>query len=247
MTARTPRPAATPTEGTLLDGRVLYHQLSEGYRTGIEPVLLAATIPALPGQTVLEAGTGAGAGLLCLAARVPGLIGIGIERDPVMAGLARRNLAANGHAFTIMQADVTAAPAAGPVHHAFANPPWHEPGSSRSPEPRRAGATHRGQAGLTPWIESLAAAIDRKGTVSLALPAALAGQAMALLHDAGLGRLVLAPLWPRTGRPAKIVVIQARHGKGPSRIGPGLVLHGPGSAYTPEAEAILRGGAAFPL
>ena len=57
------------TEGTLLGGRVRYAQPARGYRTGIEPVLLAAAVPAVPGQAVLEAGTGAGAALLCLAAR----------------------------------------------------------------------------------------------------------------------------------------------------------------------------------
>ena len=61
-------------DGCLLDGRVRYAQPasgSDGYRTGIEPVLLAASIPAQAGQRVLEAGVGAGAGLICLAARVP--------------------------------------------------------------------------------------------------------------------------------------------------------------------------------
>ena len=83
------------TAGGLLDGRVRYDQPVDGYRTGLEPVLLAAAVPARTGQRVLEAGTGAGAGLLCLAARVPGVMGVGIEADADMAALARCNLAAN--------------------------------------------------------------------------------------------------------------------------------------------------------
>jgi tRNA1Val (adenine37-N6)-methyltransferase len=74
---------------------VSYRQPIDGYRTGIEPVLLAASVPARSGQRVVEAGTGAGAGLLCLLARVAGLSAIGIERDADMAALARRNLADN--------------------------------------------------------------------------------------------------------------------------------------------------------
>ncbi|HJS85951.1 MAG TPA: SAM-dependent methyltransferase, partial [Acetobacteraceae bacterium] len=58
------------TGGTLLGGRVRYAQPAEGFRSGIEPVLLAAAVPARPGECVLEGGSGAGAGLLCLAARI---------------------------------------------------------------------------------------------------------------------------------------------------------------------------------
>ena len=31
------------------------------------------------------------------------------------------------------------------------------------------------------------------------------------------------------------------------RLAPGLVLHGPGGGFTPEAEAVLRAGAALAL
>ena len=46
------------THGHLLDGRVRYAQPAKGFRSGIEPVLLAASIPARAGQRVLEGGTG---------------------------------------------------------------------------------------------------------------------------------------------------------------------------------------------
>ena len=82
--------------GKLLDGRLTYRQPLNGYRTGIEPVLLAASIPARPGECVLELGTGAGAGLMCLAARIDGISGTGVELDAAQAALAAGNFAANG-------------------------------------------------------------------------------------------------------------------------------------------------------
>ena len=51
------------TQGHLLGGRVRYAQPRSGFRSGIEPVLLAAAVPARPGERVLEAGSGAGAAL----------------------------------------------------------------------------------------------------------------------------------------------------------------------------------------
>ncbi len=35
--------------------------------------------------------------------------------------------------------------------------------------------------------------------------------------------------------------------RAPLQILPGLVLHGAGNGFTPEAEAVLRQGAAWPL
>ncbi len=233
--------------GSLLGGRVTYVQPVRGYRTGIEPVLLAASVPARAGQRVLEAGTGAGAGLLCLHARVAGLDGVGVERDPGMAALARTNFAANGAAFAVLAADVTALPALPRFDHVFANPPWHEPGSSRSPDLLRNAATHRGEGGIGAWVSPMAAVLGDGGTLTLALPAALMADGVAALHRAGLRRLVLWPFWPRAGSAAKIVLLQGARGAGPSRVGPGLVLHGAGPGYSDAAEAVLRDGAALPL
>ena len=233
--------------GTLLGGRVRYAQPVRGYRTGIEPVLLAASVPARPGQRVLEGGTGAGAGLLCLGARVPGLVGLGIERDRQMAVLARRNLADNGQNFDIREADVSAAREAGPVDHAFANPPWHDPAATRSPDLMRDAATHREAGGLAAWIGAMRACLGAAGTLTVVLPAMLAGEAIAMLHGAGLGRLTLFPLWPRAGVGAKIVLVQASAGPAAATVAAGLALHGEGQGYTAEAEAVLRGGAGLSL
>ena len=221
---------------------MLYAQPEAGYRTGIEPVLMAACVPAQAGQRVLELGTGAGAALLCLAARVPGLTGCGVERDAVMAGLARSNMAANGAAFEVLHADVESLPAQGPFDHAMANPPWHDPAATRPAHARVAAAKQRGPGGLAPWIEALAAATRPGGTITLALPAILAHQAAELLSNAGWAAQTLLSLLPREGRPAKLVLLQARHSGGTLEIARTLVLHGDGPGYTPEAEAILRQG-----
>jgi tRNA1Val (adenine37-N6)-methyltransferase len=55
-----------------LGGRVTYRQLVDGHRTGFEPVLLAAAVPAKAGDLVLEAGAGARAGGLVVTARGAG-------------------------------------------------------------------------------------------------------------------------------------------------------------------------------
>ncbi len=151
-------------EGYLLGGRVRYAQPVAGFRTGIEPVLLAACVPAVAGDVVVEAGTGAGAGLLCLMARVPGIAGLGIERDAAMAALARDNFAANEVGAVIETADITSWRSERPYSHAFANPPWHV-GGTPSAEPGREAAKQARPGLLHAWAASLARGLVRRGTL----------------------------------------------------------------------------------
>src|ERR1700688_2598202 len=111
------------TTGGLLNGRVAYRQFAAGHRSGFEPVLLAASVPAKAGQVVLEAGTGAGAALLCLAARVPGIAGVGLERDGPTAQLASKNFEINKlHGVFVVQGDVENLPFAARIFdHVLAN------------------------------------------------------------------------------------------------------------------------------
>ena len=68
------------TRDAFLGGLVHLWQPRSGYRAGVDPVLLAATIPAVSGQRVLELGCGVGAAVLCLGARVAGLELVGVEK-----------------------------------------------------------------------------------------------------------------------------------------------------------------------
>lgn len=239
----TPPPTAgiETTRGTLLGGRVRYVQPRDGYRTGIEPVVLAATVPAQPGDLVIEAGTGAGAGLMCLAARVPGIRGVGVEIDPAMADLARANVAENGLAgLTILTGDVTAL-ALPPASHVMANPPWHDPRSTASPVARRRLAKQE-SGGIEAWVAALARALTAGGSLTMIVPPALAIRAAAACTAAGLGSGVDMSLAPKAGRTPKLTVVQRWAGTSGSARESQLILHDENGAYLPTIDAVLRGG-----
>src|SRR5262249_57888159 len=76
-------------------GGIRLRQPAEGYRAAIDPVFLAASVPAEPHQLVLDVGCGAGAAMFCLAARVPHCRVVGLEMQRDLVRLAGDNVILN--------------------------------------------------------------------------------------------------------------------------------------------------------
>ena len=236
----------TPTD-TLLDGRVRLLQPENGYRAAIDPVLLAAFTAAMPGDRVLDAGTGTGAAALCLAARVPEATVVGLEKRAEAADFARRNAALNNATsrVAILDGDLLAPPPdllPGGFDRVMMNPPYLRAGAaSVPPDPWKAAANVEGQAGLKDWVRFAAAMLKPRGTLTMVHRADRLDEILAALHGARFGSLVLVPLWPKPGEDARRILLAAQKGgRAPARFTAGLVLHGPDGAYTPAAERILR-------
>lgn len=232
------------TEGTLLDGRVRHAQPRTGHRSALEPVLLAASLPARPGQRAIEGGTGAGSALLCLAARVPGITGLGLERNPAMAAIARANIAANGFPhLSVETTDLTGFRAPATFDHALANPPWHSPAATASPDAARDSARRATPALFAAWAAALAATLRHRGTLSWIIAADHLPAALAAHTAAGCGSPAIFPLWPKPGRPARLVILRSiRGGRGPARLLAGLTLHREDGGFSEVAERVLRKG-----
>jgi tRNA1Val (adenine37-N6)-methyltransferase len=237
------------TQGRLLAGQVLYSQPQSGFRSGIEPVLLAASIPARPGDAVLEAGTGAGPALLCLAARVGEIHALGVEIDAALAALAAANAHANGfRTIEIITGAIEDIAMAGRFDHAMANPPYHAPEGSVSPVLARETAK-RGSAGLLRvWVGAMARSLRHRGSLTLILPAGMITACLSAMADSGCPCTALFPLWPKAGRAAKLALLRGvRNARTPMQVMSGLVLHRPDGSFTQAAAAILDGQATIPL
>jgi tRNA1(Val) A37 N6-methylase TrmN6 len=229
-------------KGGLLGGRIRYAQPCCGFRSGIEPVLLAAAVPARSGERVLEAGSGAGAALLCLAARVQGIIGVGVERDGELAALARRNAAANRLCgLEFVAAAIAEAGPLGDFDHAIANPPYHPPSGPASPDPKRRLAKQGSSGLLGEWIGAMAGYLHRRATLTLILPAATLPTAFTALAAVDCPASAVLPLWRRNGDPAKLVLLRSvKGGRCALRLLAGLALHEVDGRFTPAANAVLR-------
>jgi tRNA1(Val) A37 N6-methylase TrmN6 len=232
---------------------VRLRQPANGARVAIDPVFLAAAVPAEGKEIVLDVGAGSGAASLCLAARVAQCRVTGLELQRDLVRLAGDNAELNGMSgrVSMIAGDLLEPPprlSPGLFDHVMANPPYVERGrGTPSMSPAKAAATIEGGADLGDWVRFALAMVRGQGTVSLihradridALLGHLAGRA---------GDIVVFPLWPAEGRAASRILVRARKQVAtPSRLMPGLVLHGADGRFTAAAEAVLRGGAGLEL
>jgi len=246
-----PDPETCPAEATwsedrLLDGRVSLKQPRQGYRAAIDPVLLAAATPALPGERVLDVGAGVGAASLCLAFRVPGAQVTGLELQPDLAELAAANIRDNDleDRVSILTGDLLSSPGdltPSSFDRVMSNPPFQKAGTHTPPPgASRALAHGEGSADLAAWVAFCTRMLKPRGTLTLIHRADRLDDLIALLHGR-FGGITLIPLWPRVGRPAKRVLVTARRGaRSPAFLSAGLVLHEADGGFTAAAEAILR-------
>ena len=235
------------TEDRFLNGRITVHQATGGFRSGLDAVMLAAAVPADQSGDVLELGAGAGAASLCLAARVSSYRVTGIEIDAALAERANANAHANGMDTRVrfVAADAFHLPQSfkHEYAHVFSNPPFHGEGMSPPDAGRKRALQDEGR--LVDWLEAGAKRTVSNGTFTTIIRADRLGEALAVLPPTGI---IVFPLWPRAGEPAKRIVLQLRKGSGaPLAVLPGLVLHTADGRFTPEADAVLRDGGSLAL
>ena len=235
-----------------LGGSVQIAQPIKGYRAGVDPVLLAASIPANVGETVLELGCGGGVASLCLGRRIEGLVQTGVELQPAYAELARANAVRNELEFDVHQSDLSDMPMAVKgqrFDHVIANPPYYDRAKST---PANDGGRELGLGEATPlktWIKVASNRLKPRGHAHFVhrverLPEIL--NAM----PSSLGSIEVQPLCPRAGRMPHLVLVRAKkEGRADFRLYAPIVMHKGAThdenpkEYNPVIEAVLRRGA----
>ena len=242
-------PGAT-TRDAVLGGRLALAQPKAGHRAGHDAILLAAAAPA-GARRMIDLGAGVGTAGLAFLVRCPQAQGTLVEIDPVLAGLADANIAANGLTprCRAVAADVLALgraagppePAAGAADLALMNPPYNARAAHKaSPHGGRALAHDAGAGLLEAWVKSAYRCLAPGGTLCLIhRPQALAEILAVLAGRFGAAELI--PLFPAPGAPAGRLIVRALKGRRtPPALLPGLVLAAADGAPSPAAQAILR-------
>ncbi|QFT61743.1 tRNA1(Val) (adenine(37)-N6)-methyltransferase [Roseivivax sp. THAF30] len=237
-----------------LGGRITLYQPKSGYRAGIDPILLAASVPARRGERVLDLGCGAGPALLALGARVPGLSLTGLERQAAYADLAVRNAGATGIAARIFAADLREMPAelrAESFDHIIANPPYFQAADRTAARDAGREAGRGEETPLADWVRAGSKRLAPAGRLTMIVRAERLPELLDAMQGL-LGSLEVQPLAPRTGRAARLVLVRGRKGgRAEFRLHAPIVLHEgshhvrDGEDYAPRIRAVLREAAAL--
>lgn len=243
----------TLTRDAFLGGRLVVSQPRNGFRAGLDSVLLGASVRP-NSRALLDLGAGVGTAALVALAHNPALEATLVEADAGMAALAGLNLEANGLAAraNVLTLDLTARgavrAAAGLPPDRFdtviANPPFFDPASGSSPAATRAAARHMDPAALDLWVKAAATSAAPGGEVvfihtAAALPMLLAS------FEARFGGITVLQLTPREGGDVNRILVRGVKGsRAPLRLLASRALHEPaGRAFRPEFDAIFRGAA----
>ena len=234
------------TVDTLLRGRVTLLQPARGFRSSLDPVLLAAFVQPPFGRFV-DIGCATGALAFLLAARDPAATGVGIEIQPRLRALAARGLQRNDFAsrLEIMEGDVRASVGRGALARfnfdlVATNPPFRIlDGGVVSPQRERAQAHHEVSLKLDEWLDVAATLVKPEGRVAVIFAAPRLAELLTGLAARGLAPGRLRMVHPTLDRPASRVLVEAYRGSQRAlQVEPPLSLRGP-AGHSDEVRGML--------
>jgi tRNA1(Val) A37 N6-methylase TrmN6 len=249
-----------PTDDAFLGGKLKVLQPRAGYRAGLDAVMLAAAVPASGSSPmrVLDLGAGVGTAGLCVARRIESAEVALLEREPALVRLALENVDRNALAarVRVVQGEVgmgaaqlqSIGLAQESFDHVIANPPFHDlDAGTVAPDALKAGSHAMPETELARWARFMARMARPGGGITVIHKAEALIRLLGVL-DGRFGALLVLPLHPRAGAPAHRVILQGTKGsKAPPMLLQGFVLHDAGEAFTANAQAILRDGAALSM
>ena len=237
---------------TFLDGQIKTSQ-AEGYRAGLDAVLLAAAVRLKPGGQALELGCGAGTALLCTAHHNKGAHFIGLEKHHNVLDIARQNIVRNNMQDRVegIQGSVRNPPEVlrpDSFDQVFLNPPYFDdPSALRRPKPGKDTAFVNAGLTLKDWIDTALRLTRAKGYITLIQRADRLDDCLAGFYGRA-GDIRILPIAPRAGEAAHRIIMRARRNvKTPLVILSPLVIHEAERTFTPEASAIMKGRAQINL
>ncbi len=230
------------TRDTLLRGRVKLLQPRDGYRSSLDPVLLAGFL-APPFGWFLDIGCWTGALSFLLLAQDAAASGLGVEIQARLGELAERGRVENGFhdRWRVVLADARK-PGVVPTA-AFdlvaTNPPFRPVGTGNlPPDTEKALAHHEVTLTLDDWLEVASGALRPAGRLATIFPFDRWPELREGLSARGFSVARSRLVVPRAGGAPGRVLVEARRGGSEAPAEPPLVVHD-SAGYTAEVRRML--------
>lgn len=222
-------------------------QKAQGFRFGMDAVLLSDFARVEAREHVADFGTGTGILPLLIAGRGRGASFNAFEIQPDMAEMARRSVQLNGldarirvHHLPVEQADSVVA--SGSLDVIVCNPPYGVPGTTLlNPNAALSTARHQTEEGLTAWFRMAYKLLRGKGRFNMIYPAPRMLEAMEALSYARLEPKRFRLIYPRADKAANLVLIEAMKDAKPMlHPEPPLIVYQADGAMTDELKRIYH-------
>ncbi len=228
---------------TVFSGSLTCLQYREGYRFNQDSVLLANFAQPVPGERVLDLGTGCGIIGLILAHRCPSISLVGLEIQHDLAVLAERNSRDNGFEtrFEIIEGDLNNEKlfAADLFDRVVCNPPYMDPDNSRRPVIEEVALARQGVHATPQELAEAAGRVLREGgKIDVIYPAERLGILLSALDRSGLVPVRQRSVFNHPHASEMLVMVEAeKNGDRKVEILPPLYLHRKkGGEYSPEMK-----------
>ncbi len=239
-------PDPQETLDTLFEGRLRVLQKKEGYRFSIDALLLANFADPNDSDRAIDLGTGCGIIPLILTFRrkLPKIIGVEIQ--PSLADLARRNIALNrfSRRIKIWEKDFRKL-AEKRWKETFdlvlCNPPYRKLGSGRlNPRREKALARHEIEATLGDVLQIAHHLLREKGRLLMIYPASRTADLLAEMRGFHMEPKRLQFIHSHLKREAQLLLVEAlKEGHAHVQVLPPFVLYDSQGGYTPEAQQLF--------
>ncbi len=236
----------TETLDTLFGGRLKILQGRDGYRFSIDALLLAHFAESGAKDRIIDLGTGCGILPLILLFRKKASRVIGVEIQPSLADLARRNASLNRFTSRIKiwekdLKELNTRKLKETFDLVLSNPPYRRMGSGRiNPNQEKAVARHEIKATLEDVIRTAHHLLQNKGRLVMIYPAS---RAAGLIKE--MARFHLEPkrlqfVHSHDKDEARLILVEAlKEGQAQVRILPPFVLYDSVGDYTPAARQLF--------
>jgi len=227
---------------SLFNGRLTCCQHRTGYRFSVDSVLLTHFFTPRPSENILDLGTGCGIMPLILACRWPELSLTGLELQPQLVELARRNIEANGYAerIVIREGDLRGVQEIfqpGEFQRVLSNPPYRKlAGGRQNLGSEQAAARHEINADIAAVARAAGWLLQKGGKADLVYPATRLVSLLSSLRQHGLEAKRLQMVHSYPGGPGKLVLVEARKGGGEELdvLPPFFIYREAGAEFSPE-------------
>jgi len=217
-----------------------------GYRFSVDALLLAHFAEPGAADRVIELGTGCGIIPLILTFRRKLSKIIGVEIQPSLADLARRNIALNrvSRRIKVWEKDLRMLADQrwrGAFDLVLCNPPYRKLGSGRvNPVREKALARHEFEAALRDVLQTAHHLLREKGRLAMIYPASRTAELLCEMRGFHLEVKRLRFIHSRLTGEAQLLLVEAlKEGRPQVQVLPPLVLYDTQGEYTPEARQLF--------